>query len=583
MCLSIVARFRPQWLVVTVKEAAEDHGFRPERICRLTTRLGAPIERLVERLTRRGRPPVEDAGDDAALPELEAELSIVRSLLGVAGNLLQARRVFGPHCRAIAVGAYLRLKDLPGLSQKRFCDTLGISPRTLRHWLKTTPKTQGEPAPRPSRPSRQPPEKRRKRNKRQFTFNTVLPDTQYAADTTCVEVLGVPLKIMGVQDVGGRDVDLLDGFTISGNECAAQIATLYEVTLSGVSGAQMITDQGTPYLAAQSSDALDQLEIEHAIQPEGTPTAKATIERAFGTLKSTAEPVLDLLRQLAAAVPALSTPAIAVPLATAVFGALLSAYRSGARARDRAVRQRASISAADIEEVAQRQRERARSEIQSRRLLLIHVHETCGIHDMCRKRFLRAFRSLSLDVLQTSANILADTIQTKQIERPAAYFGGIVRRLHKDHADRRAVSARDKAAERERQAHDQAVEDERSTWRALPELALRDALALVRAAWNETERELLYVEPATYWLRAALFRLHELRGSAAHDIAQATFRDFCKLHSHDLEPVALDALKAHFHRHLDDVIPLPSSVLLPSQAAILFSNHQRRPPPTVTC
>jgi len=73
-------------------------------------------------------------------------------------------------------------------------------------------------------------------------------------------------------------------------------------------GMQLITDQGTPYLAEAAKQAYDAIGVEHAPQREGSPTEKATVERGFGTIKNALAPLFEVLNRAAAAVPSLQQP-----------------------------------------------------------------------------------------------------------------------------------------------------------------------------------------------------------------------------------------------------------------------------------
>lgn len=57
-------------------------------------------------------------------------------------------------------------------------------------------------------------------------------------------------------------------------------------------------------------DVLEQLGADHGPQREGDPLGKATIERAFGTVKSIARPLLAITDKLAEAVEALRNASI---------------------------------------------------------------------------------------------------------------------------------------------------------------------------------------------------------------------------------------------------------------------------------
>jgi len=93
-----------------------------------------------------------------------------------------------------------------------------------------------------------------------------LPETQYAADTTDLCAFGVPLKLVAAQDIGGRDEMLFGAVIVDESESAAHVVQVLAEALAGYSGAQVLTDQGTPYMAEAMKRAMDELTIEHAPQ-----------------------------------------------------------------------------------------------------------------------------------------------------------------------------------------------------------------------------------------------------------------------------------------------------------------------------
>ena len=174
-----------------------------------------------------------------------------------------------------------------------------------------------------SPPQKKPPRKRPPRRPR-FGFDVVLPDTQIAADTTDLQAFGVPLKLVAAQDVGGRDQDLFDSIIIDNRESADHVVQVITETLGDKEGQQVLTDQGTPYMAETTRAAIEALGAEHAPQKEGDPIGKATIERAFGTVKQIAGPILQLTSQIAEKFPTLNNAALAKAAATLMLTALLS-------------------------------------------------------------------------------------------------------------------------------------------------------------------------------------------------------------------------------------------------------------------
>lgn len=396
VCLTIVRRFRPAWLTVTVAGAAREVNVNPVRISRLASRAQALFELALAPLLRRGRPPKERQADAQA-----QSLAVTQALLGVATSLLAHISWRKPAVRVLVVGAYLRLQqEQPRLTQKAFCEAMALSPRTLRHWLahpepeaSASASPVAPPAPATSAPRQRPPRRPR------FGFQLVLPGTQLAGDTTDISAFDCPLKLIATQDVGGRDQDLLQSVIIDDHENADLVVQAFGEAIDGREGFQAIVDQGTPYMAQATREAFEALGAEHAPQVEGTPTDKATIERAFKTAKSIAAPLLALSDRLAQKLPALRNTRLAIALTTLLITALLKSYQAGAKAQRRAHEERQGLAREDLLEVAQEHRERSRAEDRSRRLLLESIHDDYDIK-RTKTRFVRSLRRFPLVVLQ---------------------------------------------------------------------------------------------------------------------------------------------------------------------------------------
>ncbi|HET9701185.1 MAG TPA: hypothetical protein VFP70_09720 [Burkholderiales bacterium] len=377
ICLAVVHRSHPHWLAIRLGDAAAQGGVAPQRLSRLCSRALPRMSALCAALTRRGRPP-----GGAEVDHAQADAAITAALLEVATSLLEAIRPTGPVVRALVVGAVMRLRiDQPTLTRQRLCGALALSPRTLRAWLAQAHKTKPPQAP-PLPPPRPPRDKRQRLpRRRRFDFDVVLPGTQFAADTTDLGAFGVPLKLIATQDVGGRDASLLEAVLVDSTESAERVCQVLTETLAQVPGAQLLTDQGTPYLAQLTRATLDTLEVEHAIQREADPCGKSTIERAFGSVKTIAQPLLSLSDRLAAAVPPLARADLAQAATTLLITALLRAYQAGARAAHRASTQRTG-SANSLAQAAHDHRAQARADDKSARLLLTHVHQIGAIHEV---------------------------------------------------------------------------------------------------------------------------------------------------------------------------------------------------------
>jgi hypothetical protein len=83
----------------------------------------------------------------------------------------------------------------------------------LRSW-QDRPAAPAAP-PSPPKPPRPP---RNDRNTGRFALEATAPDTQLGGDTTDLCVLGVGLKLVGVQDIGAPERCLFDAFAIDQRE-----------------------------------------------------------------------------------------------------------------------------------------------------------------------------------------------------------------------------------------------------------------------------------------------------------------------------------------------------------------------------
>lgn len=546
VCLAVVHRLRPAWLALPLNEAARDEHVSAERLSRLASRVIAPFEAALATLTRRGRPP--KSADDH-----EHELALTRALLEVARSLLERiswRRQAA--VRALLVGAWLRLHDAhPTLTQKAFCDTLALSTRTLRHWTKHAP---APSSPRPSDTSTPPKPRPRPPRRPRFRHDVVLPDTQHAADTTDVRAFGVPLKLIAVQDVGGRDQDLFDSVLVDDHESAELVTRALEQALAGLPGAQLLTDQGTPYMAKETLDALRQLDVEHAPQREGDPLGKSTVERAFGTIKTILAPLLSISDRLAARVPALTNPALARATVDVLLTALLRAYQAGARATRRALDARGAITADELARAAREQREHARADEHSSRLILARIHGAYALPGAART-FVDRFRRYSPAVLLEAEKRFASQVHRDNIRDRKSYFGAIVREVCDEYRRARNRELRDDEVhdrmERDERAHDAQL----ARWRQDPVSWLRDALDAFASEWTPASSSLLLngAGIGRAWAQGALRRLVELHASAAHDIATALLRDWSHANLDRLGPDAIAAVLEVMRPHLDAI------------------------------
>ncbi len=208
---------------------------------------------------------------------------------------------------------------------------------------------------------------RRPRGEGRFNLSTLLPGIQFMGDTTDWTILGEPLKLIALQDPGNRMTKLFEDYGVFTQEKAKQIVDVLSNQASSMPGMQFITDQGTPYMAESAHQAYENLGIDHAPQQEGTPTAKATLERTFGTLKDALAPIVELSNRIVQYVPQLKTPELARPLGQMLVAVFLRVYFTAAKDN------RHPLEGTDkehLEIIAQEQREKCRQEDHSKRLLL---------------------------------------------------------------------------------------------------------------------------------------------------------------------------------------------------------------------
>lgn len=581
MALGLVHRLRPDWVAVELQQAAGELGESAQRLSRLTTCAVTAFEQALAILTRRGRPPRDRAAD-----ETQAELSLTRALLTVATAILACVSLRGRVVKEHIVGAWKRLANEPGMTQERFCKALALPPRTLRSWLAHPPASeaaperelQAAPAPKLKRRTRPP---RRPR----FGFDVMLPETQIGADTTDLSAFGVPLKLIAAQDIGGRDEQLFDAVLVEDHESAALVTQVLTEALSVLPGAQAITDQGTPYMAAATREALAALEVEHAPQREGDPLGKSTVERAFRTLKSIAQPLLSLADHAAAKVPALCNAELAAGFTKLVIAALLRAYQCGARAARNAMAARPGLDEDTLRRLAQESREHAVAQERSRRLLLSHVHEVFNLAGSAQT-FVNQLCRYPIDVLHEAERMFRTQVHRDDIRDRKSYFAALVRNAYDDYLKARARAQRDEA-EREQLARAHAVVgDAYAAWRADPAAWLRHALELIAVQWRPVPGGLLFDGHGLGfgWARAALRLLVEQLGpDAAADVVEGVLHAFRLSHLDSLGPHGVDAIVALARellpsQHAPEQDPTQGLVPTDASAILRVTGRNQRPP-----
>jgi transposase InsO family protein len=552
VCLAVVARLRPDWVAVKLGEAAVHSGVSPQRLSRLCSRAIAPFEAVVGGLTRMGRPPGEKAAEQVA-----SQRDLMAALLDIATSLLSHCRLRGPLIRSLVVGAWLRLHaQHPKLTRKSFCEALTIPERTFRHWLKTERPTSDTKSkvetPKPKKPNKRPLRRGR------FSFAVTLPDTQMAADTTDLCAFRQPLKLIAAQDIGGRDTDLLDAVIVEDHESAKLVSQVLTEAVQDIpqsQALQVLTDQGTPYMAQLTRDLLEQLEMDHAPQREGDPLGKATVERAFATIKQIARPLLAITDRIADAIEALRNVELAKALTTVLLTALLRAYQAGARAAHRAAEARGELDEQALVRAAQNSRQQAHAEDRSARMLLEHIHSAYQIGGPVAE-FIRAFRRCPLLVLHRAERAFGAQAHRDDIRDRKSYFAAIVRRIADEHRTEQAIKQRQDEEMDERRRQAAKHKSQLRHWTDNPGEQLQAALGALAAQWHPSSQSLLFdgVGLGSAWLKDSLERLRELHGAvAASDIASGTFDAFARQQCDPLGPAGIAAIEATLRDHLRSI------------------------------
>lgn len=580
VAVALIHRVRPDWLAIGVTDAAKAEALNPERISRLASRVLGLWQSTLDAFSHRGRPTLE--------PDQNDELGRLRALLAVATTLLAQVNFRRRALRALVVGAWLRLHtELPQLTQARFCEALALPTRTLRSWLQhpaSTAETLSEPeqAPTPSGPRKRSAKPRKPRRPR-FRFDLVVPDTQLGADTTDLSVLGVPLKLVAAQDIGGRDESLFDQVVVDDHEHAEHVTNVLTAAIAGRQGMQVITDQGTPYMAKVTRDALEQLGAEHAPQREGDPPGKATVERGFGILKTIAAPLFALSDRAASVVPALCNVELAKGLGHLLIAALLRAYQAGSRAARLAIEQRSGVDQATLERVAERARQAARAEENSRRLLLTHMHEIYQF-ELPLTKFIHEYRRYPLPVLKQAESQLRSQLHRTDILSLSRYFGAIVR--NEMDAYRASNARRDRFEQQCNTSDAQAAAYSRLRRARLadPVAWLREAIAGLVSQWRPREQHLLFggEGAALGWMQAALPRIASAHGDAALvDIANGVMSDCARIHFGRLGQPGVDAIRTLLQRAISAIASPtqdPPCHPTPPLATLWNTGRTKRPP-----
>jgi hypothetical protein len=546
---------------------------RPERVSRLKAQLRRPLAEVLAAATRRGRPaktPPAPRASRAAALLLVATALLAKSRVPVRRRAVQDELV----C------AFDRVHADYGVTQTEFCATLGLAERTFRSW-RARPPAPTEPAPPP------PPPAPRKNNRRtgRFDLDVTAPGTQLGGDTTDLRVLGVQLKLVGTQDLGAREQRLFEAFALDERENSDLVVRVLTDALAGREGLQFITDQGTPYVSEAAKLAYQALGVDHAPQKEGTPTDKATVERAWDTVQRALAPLVDLSNRVAEALPALRRADLARAFGTLLVAVFLRVYAAGRRHLAHPL---AGEDPARLQAIIEEQRDQARAEDRSRRLFLEAVHAEYAMPGSS-EAFVRTFKRYSLEDLKDAERRLRPNACRCRVRLCDRYFAAVVRDAHERGNQRRAAAWRRSKDQAEARRADRAAAHRAADLHAHPDHRLHEGLDLLAETWLPEQRRFCAdAAPARSWLRRAVADLHRqaLHPDVAADTVEAHVRAWFVAHP------ALDLTVCdHVRRVLAQVItevrgkplrphsPATVGAILPSSARARPDNPRPPPPP----
>lgn len=570
VCASIVAEYDPSWLARPVAQLIPAGGPRADRLSRLKAKLRDVFLDLVEAATRRGRRP--STPHDGRAPVLGALLAVATRLLALSTVPVRRRAV-----QDELVCAFDRVHGEHGVTAREFCAHLALSERTFRSWQDRP--ALPPPAPPPPTPPSPPPNNR---NTGRFDLGVTAPDTQLGGDTTDLRVLGVELKLVGVQDLGDRERCLFDAFAIDERECSELIKGVVAAAATGLEGVQFITDQGTPYVSEAAQQAYDAIGVEHAPQREGTPTEKATVERGFATVKNALAPILALLERVAAAVPQLQQPQLAKGVATLLVATFLRVYAAGRRHLGHPLDGRdPDVLRAIVEE----QREHARAEDRSVRLFLEAMHAEYAMPGSA-EAFVRAHRRYPLDDLKEAERRFRTHACRCKALVCDRYFAAVVRDVHEAGVRRRAAERKQRiAGAQARRAR--ADEDARSAdLDAHPERRLLEGLDVLADTWLPDAAEFVADgQLARSWLRCAVEAIFRRVPLATTDFIETHVRSWIAGRLNTPQPLC-EAVRGVLRAVITDVRDAANQhtaadlvgVILPSSTRPTHDNE--RPPPS---
>lgn len=527
-----------------------------EWLSRLKSRLQPLFEELVKEATRRGRPKKEEAPS--------GEIEKLKSLLQVAAAVIAERGVKKRTKRHL-IAAWERLHERFGMSLREFCSSLGLPERTFRTWRRHPPD--------PQLLLFDPPEEKKPKakNEGRFSLDLIAPGVQFMSDTSDWELFGVSLKVMASMDPGLRKRELWKAFDVAVGESSKAILK----TLSGLDleGRQILTDQGTPYLSDLAREEYEQMGLEHEPQKEGAPTEKAPLERSFRTVKEALEPLARITNKLSEIIPSLKDSRLATSMGKLLIALFLKVYLEG---RAHLVHPLEGKDPQVLEAIVEGQRERARAEERSKRLLLEAIHREFAM-ERSVTAFVRALKGHALEDIQEAERRLRSKACRCIAKRCDRYFAGILRNVAEEGRAKRERLREEKIKGGREKKKVETLKAQKAFLQEHPLELIQKGLDLQAKWWDPVKKEMPLegsIGPAYAHLGYAFKKIHQGNPLGAADEIQAAFK-LWEEKQEDMDPEAAEAVRRVFLRVLSRS-PFPQPTIKELTRAIL--GERIRPP-----
>ncbi len=568
VCAAVASAYDPSWLARPVSALAGTEGIRADRVSRLWHRVCGKMEDLVAAASRRGRKKKRRRS------KRERRILRTEALLEVAREVIRLNGAKKRRAQDFLVAARQRLAAEQGIHCSEFAAALGISERSMRYWA-----ARGVAAPKEEEVE-DPPPPPRDRNVGRFDLEHTLPGLQAMGDTTNVEILGVPLKVVALQDPGRRHQELWEGFAVETEENHEVIVKLLTEILAKDPGLQFLCDQGTPYMAKETQAACDELDLFHEPQKEGTPTEKPTLERSFLTVKSCLAPLLALTNKIAGLLPALAHPDLAKALGKLLLGTFLNVYVIAARVPQT----NRSDDPEVLERIAREQREKAVAERRSARLFLGHLFDRYQFEG-ARQTFVNTLKDSRVEDLEEAERRYRRQLLKVEVRHHALYFAGILENVVQERQplrerqrelQRRAKEAKDaeERARRQQKAHEEALANH-------PEHKIAEGLSTIATQRTPGRARLAMrgVGHGTRQLREALETIARESPGSLRTRAECGWKIFVK---EPPEPAILELVRKVFEDYVaaaERETPCPEGTVADTLWPGSRTNETERPPP----